>query len=131
PFAGAEPFPTAPAGAAPGGGEPSPRSTGLGQSAIPSPPSPATNTPANVRVTRDFVRGSYLRDGGGSDDTTRACSTGRREQNEPSIAVDPRATSVVVAGANEYCSTIATGETWLGYYRSTDGARTWHDSLVP
>src|SRR5439155_17088393 len=51
----------------------------------------------NTRVTADATAGSYLRYDGASDDTTAACSTGRRSQNEPSVAVDPRDTSVVVA----------------------------------
>jgi len=61
------------------------------------------------------------------DKTTRACSTGRREQNEPSVAVDPREPSVVAAGANELCTAIVSGDSWLGYYRSTDGGRTWQE----
>jgi hypothetical protein len=83
------------------------------------------------RVTRDSTPGSYTRYNGTTDATTRACSTGRRAQNEPTVAVDPGATNVVVAGANDYCAAITTGDVWAGYYRSTDGGTTWHDSLVP
>jgi hypothetical protein len=36
-----------------------------------------------------------------------------------------------VAGANDYCTAITTGDAWVGYYRSTDGGRTWRSSLVP
>jgi len=86
--------------------------------------------PANVRVTND-AGGHYLRADGGTDSVMDACGNGRREQNEPTVGVDPHDPRVVVAGANDYCSTVATGETWLGYYRSTDQGRTWHDSLVP
>jgi hypothetical protein len=85
----------------------------------------------NSRVTRDSSPGSYLRYDGSSDATMAACSTGKRSQNEPSVAVDPRNSSVVVAGSNDYCATIVNGESWAGYYRSVDGGATWQDSLVP
>lgn len=85
----------------------------------------------NVRVTRDGTASSYLRSDGSADATTTACSTGRRSQNEPTVAVDPHNTQVVVAGANDYCAQIVNGDVWAGYYRSTDGGSTWRDSLVP
>ena len=86
---------------------------------------------ANVRVTRDSAASSYLRYDGSSDATTTACSTGRRSQNEPTVAVNPHNPQVVAAGANDYCAQIVNGEVWAGYYRSTDGGASWHDSLVP
>jgi hypothetical protein len=86
---------------------------------------------ADVRVTRDSAAGSYLRYDGASDATTAACSTGRRSQNEPTVAVDPRNPQVVVAGSNDYCAQILNGEVWAGYYRSADGGSSWQDSLVP
>src|SRR5919108_1337996 len=85
----------------------------------------------NARVTIDDRAGSYVRYDGGTDTTTNGCSTGRRQQNEPSVAVDPSSPNVVVAGANDYCSAIVNDEVWTGYYRSTDGGRTWTNSLVP
>ena len=85
----------------------------------------------NVRVTRDTTAGSYLRYDGSSDATTQSCSTGRRSQNEPTVAVDPHNTQVVVAGSNDYCAAIVNGDVWVGYYRSTDGGSSWQDSLVP
>src|SRR5262245_57930612 len=85
----------------------------------------------NSRVTRDATAGSYLRYDGSSDATTAACSTGRRSQNEPTIAVDPHATNVAVSGSNDYCAQIVNGDVWVGYYRSTDGGASWQDSLVP
>jgi len=88
-------------------------------------------SPANSRVTRDATSGSYLRYDGSSDATMAACSTGRRSQNEPSVAVDPDNTQVVVAGSNDYCAQIVNGDVWPGYYRSTDGGGSWNDSLVP
>src|SRR5262245_16684020 len=91
----------------------------------------ALGSSANVRVTRDATASSYLRYDGSSDATMAACSTGRRPQNEPTVAVDPHATNVVVAGSNDYCAQIINGEVWTGYYRSTDGGASWQDSLVP
>jgi hypothetical protein len=92
---------------------------------------PSQAVPSNTRVTNDATAGSYQLATGGSDATMAACSTGRRSQNEPTIAVDPRDTSVVVAGSNDYCAQIVNGDVWAGYYRSTDGGTTWADSLVP
>src|SRR3954471_21136746 len=88
---------------------------------------------ADVRVTRDDTPGSYLRSDGGTDATMLSCSTGRRTQNEPSVAVDPRNASIVVAGSNDYCAEIQNGpgNVWAGYYRSTDGGATWSNSLAP
>jgi hypothetical protein len=91
----------------------------------------AFGSSANVRVTRDATASSYLRYDGSSDATTAACSTGRRSQNEPTVALDPRNTQVVAAGSNDYCAAIVNGDVWTGYYRSTDGGSSWHDSLVP
>jgi hypothetical protein len=85
----------------------------------------------NALVTPDGTASSYLRYDGSTDATTTACSTGRRSQNEPTVAVNPHNTQVVVAGANDYCAQIVNGEVWTGYYRSTDGGSTWRDSLVP
>ena len=65
----------------------------------------------DVRVTRDDTSASYLRYDGSSDATTAACSTGRRSQNEPTVAVDPHNTQVVAAGSNDYCAAIVNGDT--------------------
>jgi hypothetical protein len=88
---------------------------------------------ADTRVTRDATPGSYVRYDGGTDATLLSCSTGRRTQNEPSVAVDPRNPSIVVAGSNDYCAEIqnGSGNVWAGYYRSTNGGATWANSLVP
>jgi len=88
-------------------------------------------SPGEARVTQDDTAGSYTLAGGGTDATMTACSTGRRSQNEPTIAVDPHNTQVVVAGSNDYCAQIANGDVWAGYYRSTDGGNNWSNSLVP
>ena len=104
-------------------------------SGTPGPSRPGTvvqgRPPKNVRVTRDGSPGSYRRADGGIDRTMEACSTGRREQNEPSVAVDPRNPRIIVIGANDYCAAMTTGDSWLGFYRSANGGRTWRNSLVP
>jgi hypothetical protein len=86
---------------------------------------------ADVRVTGDDTPGSYLRYDGATDASTAGCSTGRRPQNEPTVAIDPSDTDVVVAGSNDYCRQTVGGDVWAGYHRSTDGGLTWRHSLVP
>lgn len=94
--------------------------------------SPARADTGDSRVTRDASGpGAYVRYDGARDATTDACSSGRRPQNEPTVAVDPRNAAIVVAGSNDYCAQIVNGEVWPGYYRSTDGGASWQDSLVP
>jgi hypothetical protein len=83
------------------------------------------------RVTIDDAAGNYKRYDGGTDATMQRCSAGHRQQNEPTVAVDPSSANVVVAGSNDYCASIVNGEVWTGYYRSTDGGATWTNSLLP
>jgi hypothetical protein len=64
-------------------------------------------------------------------DAITACGQNRRQQNEPSTAVDARTPSIVVAGSNDYCTVPLAGGTWAGFYRSTDSGLTWTDSLLP
>ena len=92
-----------------------------------------TASAADTLVDNDRLAGSYTRYDGGTDATLQGCSTGRRSQNEPSVAVDPRSSDVVVAGSNDYCAEIGSGSgnQWPGYYRSTNGGATWRSSLVP
>ena len=73
------------------------------------------------KVTDDDTAGSYQRATGGTDATMTACSIGRRQQNEPTVAVDPTNTAIVVSGSNDYCASIVNNEVWSGYYRSTNG----------
>jgi hypothetical protein len=87
---------------------------------------------ADTRVTNDTA-GNYKRYNGTTDPTMLSCNTGRRTQNEPSVAIDPRNTAIMVAGSNDYCAEIrnGSGNVWAGYYRSTNGGGTWSNSLVP
>jgi hypothetical protein len=61
---------------------------------------PPAQAATDARVTGDDTAGSYQLADGGTDATMTACSDGRRQQNEPTVAVDPSDTDVVVAGAN-------------------------------
>lgn len=74
---------------------------------------------------------AYVRHDGGTDVTITDCSTNNRQQNEPSVAVDPINSEHAVAGSNEYCTTPTTGGTWAGFYHSANGGDTWTDSLLP
>src|SRR5215213_9414704 len=70
------------------------------------------------------------------DPVIRECSIARGRQNEPSVAVDPRNTNVVIGSSNDYCGVYAfgaspTGPIWLGYYRSENGGTSFQSSLVP
>src|SRR5207247_1366034 len=62
-------------------------------SSSPSPPASI-----DARVTNDADSGGYRRYDGAVDAVTQACSAGRRQQNEPTVAVDPRDPNVIVAG---------------------------------
>jgi len=77
-----------------------------------------------------------------SDATLTECSQSRGRQNEPSVVMDPRDTSVLVGSSNDYCGVyndgsdtngapIPSGPIWLGYYRSEDGGQSFVSSLVP
>src|SRR5205809_6262901 len=52
---------------------------------------------SDTQVTRDNTSGSYLRYDGQTDATMSACSTGRRSQNEPTVAINPRHPNIIIA----------------------------------
>ena len=52
-----------------------------------------------------------------------------RSQNEVTIAAFPDNRDVLVATARD--TRQASGFSWAGYYRSTDGGKTWTNALVP
>jgi len=100
----------------------------------------APNTPTagvNVRVTLDngssgaYMSADQLAGGTYTDAVLQRCGTDRRQQNEPTLAIDPRNTSIWASGANEYCPTPVAGDAWAGFYRSTDSGLHWTDSLLP
>jgi hypothetical protein len=73
-----------------------------------------------------------------TDQTLDECTVSKGRENEPSVAVDPKDTSVLLGSSNDYCGVYnqgaakgAIGPTWLGYYRSQDSGSSWRSSLVP
>jgi hypothetical protein len=73
-----------------------------------------------------------------TDATLDECTISKGRENEPSVAVDPRNTSLLLGSSNDYCGVYnrgvaggAVGPIWLGYYRSQDAGASWTSSLVP
>lgn len=64
-------------------------------------------------------------------DAITTCGTNRRQQNEPTSAVNPANSAIVTSGSNDYCTVELAGGTWAGFYRSTTSGATWTDSLLP
>lgn len=89
------------------------------------------------RVTPDNRPGSYQRLDATRDALHDACSSRRRQQADPSIAVNPRNPRVIAAGAMDACiafrnpAPVPQPQHALGLYRSTDAGRTWGASLFP
>ncbi|HVH15696.1 MAG TPA: hypothetical protein VNA15_08270 [Candidatus Angelobacter sp.] len=54
-----------------------------------------------------------------------------RQRVEPTIAVDPRNPSIVVAGAQDLRLKAVGEHRWHGYYRSTDGGQSFSSGLLP
>lgn len=82
---------------------------------------------ADTKVTDQ----AYVRHDGGTDATIADCSVNNRQQNEPTVAVDPADPTRVTAGANDYCTVPTTTDAWAGFYWSTDGGDSWTNSLLP
>src|SRR3954451_21037429 len=82
-----------------------------------------------VSVDRPYVKAN----GGAptTGDAIATCGTNRRQENEPTAAINPRAPRIITSGANEYCTVEGNGNTWVGFYRSTNGGASWTDSLLP
>ncbi len=101
--------------------------------------------PPNTRLTNDnganggYVSAYTLATGiPYTDQTLNECTVSRGRENEPSVAVDPRNTSILLGSSNDYCGVYnrgalagAVGPIWLGYYRSEDGGSSFTSSLVP
>jgi hypothetical protein len=108
----------------------------VGLLAYPAAVSAAATAAANVRVTNDTTPGSYvsaaqLAGGTYSDAVLTRCGMDARQENEPTLAIDPRNPTVWSSGSNEYCTVPTAGDAWAGFYRSTDMGQTWTDSLLP
>lgn len=85
----------------------------------------------------------YVRHDGGTDPAIQACGSdattpgpsgddgGNRQQNEPTVAINPTNPNLIVAGANDYCTVATFGDAWMGFYVSTDAGATWKNSLNP
>ena len=54
-----------------------------------------------------------------------------RQSNETSIAISPANPNIVAAGANDYRMAPVFGDSWLGFYVSTDGGANWFNTMVP
>ena len=100
----------------------------------------------NARLSHDDATGNYIslytqNTGTPYDDNVlKECRIAHGRQNEPSAAMDPRNSSVVLGSSNDYCgvyqpfgATVQSpvGPIWLGYYRSQDGGTTFTSTLVP
>ena len=105
----------------------------LGATTAAAGSSPSAGT--NVRVTVDqggsYVSADQLAGGTYTDAVLARCGVDRRMQNEPTLAIDPRDTSVWASGSNDYCTVPTAGDAWAGFYRSTNGGASWTDSLLP
>lgn len=86
-----------------------------------------TDVPVSVDTAYIKANGSPATAG----DAITLCGSNRRQQNEPSAAVDARNSAIIVAGANDYCTVELAGSTWAGFYRSTDSGALWAGSLLP
>lgn len=93
--------------------------------------SATTVTGTDTAVTVDLP---YVKANGAvptEKDAITFCGQNRRQQNEPSTAVNPSDPTIIVAGSNDYCTVEGMGGTWTGFYRSTTSGATWTDSLLP
>ncbi len=97
----------------------------------------ALTVSTNVRVTHDnpggggYVSADQLAGGSYTDGVLARCGTDRRQQNEPTLAIDPRNTAIRTSGSNDYCGIPTNRDAWAGFYRSSDGGASWTDSLLP
>src|SRR4029434_8655721 len=108
----------------------------------------ASTPGADVRLSNDapttpgYVSDYTLTTGAPyTDATLTECSRSRGRENEPSVAVNPRNTQVIVGSSNDYCGVyndgvdafgapIPSGPIWLGYYPSQNGCAAVSSAVV-
>jgi hypothetical protein len=94
-------------------------------------PGVAATSDGDTAVSRDAA---YVKANGrtpSAGDAITTCGVNKRQQNEPTSAVDPANPDIITSGSNDYCTVELAGGTWAGFYRSTDGGATWTNSLLP
>ena len=111
--------------------------------------SAVASTPGgDVRLTHDDSQTGYVSAdslagvSSYTDATLGECSGSRGRENEPSVAINPRDSRVIVGSSNDYCAVynagndangapIPAGPIWLGSYRSENSGGSFVSSLVP
>lgn len=78
----------------------------------------------DVKVTRD----NNNKDGG---TPTPSLDAKNRQSNETTVAISPTNPNIVVAAANDYRMVPVFGDAWVGVYVSSDGGKTWFNTMVP
>ncbi len=59
-------------------------------------------------------------------------SSGPIDNNEPTVAVNPLDPNNIVVAANDYnAPRLGPGDSWVGFYTSHDGGKTWSTGFVP
>jgi len=94
-------------------------------------PGVAATSGGDGAVSRDAA---YVKANGrtpNAGDAITTCGVNKRQQNEPTSAVDPANPDIITSGSNDYCTVELAGGTWAGFYRSTNGGATWTNSLLP
>lgn len=56
-------------------------------------------------------------------------TTGKGDNNEPSIAISTKDPMTMVAGSNDYNT--PSGDAWCGFYTTHDGGKTWKEDFIP
>jgi hypothetical protein len=97
--------------------------------AVPSVSDAAVNPDGPVSLDSPYVKANGRTPTAG--DAITACGANRRQQNEPTAAVDPSNPTIITSGSNDYCTVELAGGTWAGFYRSTTSGSTWTNSLLP
>jgi hypothetical protein len=99
---------------------------------------PGPSAGADVRVPADdgsqgvYQSADQLSGGNYTGTVLARCGHGRRIQNEPTLAIDPRATSLRASGPTGHRTMPVAGDARAGCCRSTDSGRSkWTGSLLP